>query len=159
MVLWSLALTVLTAYLIGRYTYYFSTNLIAARKTGLHYIISPLTPYTLHWQLATSLLRPVLIKFRWFRAIDWTCCWRDGNTLHAELGGRFLVVSPGLIVLCTDDIVTVDSVLKDWRQYVKPDNVNEILGTFGRNVDTVSLVLPVVRKKHGRKERKYLVWN
>jgi hypothetical protein len=138
MALWTLALTVLAGCLLGRFVYYFSTNLVAARRSGLLYIISPITPYTLHWQLATSLLRPVLVKFKWFRAIDWTSCWRDGNKLHAELGSCFIVVSPGMNVLCTDDTVTVEHVLRAWREFVKPDNVNEILGTFGQNVDTVS---------------------
>ncbi|KAF1830841.1 p450-domain-containing protein [Decorospora gaudefroyi] len=123
MALWSLALTVLAGCLLGRF-YYFGTNYIAAKKTGLRCIISPVTPYTLHWQLAASLLRPQLVKYCWFRAIDWTCAWRDGHLLHARLGSCFIVVSPGLNVLCTDDPVTVEHVLKSWREFVKPDNVN-----------------------------------
>ncbi|KAI5374498.1 hypothetical protein J4E82_006732 [Alternaria postmessia] len=39
-------------------------------------------------------------------------------------------------VLCTSDPKTIEHVLKKWREFVKPDNVNEILGTFGQNVDT-----------------------
>jgi hypothetical protein len=124
MTLWSLALTVLTGCLLGRYVYYFFAHLAAARKTELRYVFSPITPYTLYWQVAASLLRPVLIHFRWFRAIDWTCAWRDGNKIHAELGSCFIVVSPGLNVLCTDDPVTVRHVLRKWREFVKPDNVN-----------------------------------
>jgi cytochrome P450 len=47
-----------------------------------------------------------------------------------------LIVSPGLTVLCTSDTTTYEAVLKSWKEFEKPDNVNEILGTFGRNVDT-----------------------
>lgn len=45
-------------------------------------------------------------------------------------------MSPGLTVLCTSDSVSYEAVLKSWREFRKPDNVNEILGTFGPNVDT-----------------------
>ncbi|KAF2831742.1 cytochrome P450 [Ophiobolus disseminans] len=111
-------------------------NYVSARKTGLRFIVSPITPYTVAWQVATALLRPVLVKFRWFRAIDWTCAWQDGNSLHEELGSCFIVVSPGLNVLCSSDSRTIVNVLRRWREFVKPDNVNEIIGLFGQNVDT-----------------------
>lgn len=107
-----------------------------ARKSGLRCLISPLTPYTWHWQVASVLFGPLLARFRWFRAIDWTCAWHDDDALHRELGLCFVVVSPGYNVLCTSDAKTTDYVLKKWRDFVKPDNVNEILSTFGQNVDT-----------------------
>lgn len=99
-------------------------NYISARRSGLRIIVSPITPYTLQWQLAASLLRPHLQDYRWFRAIDWTCCWQDNDKLHRELGLCFIVVAPGHNVLCTSDPKTIEHVLKDWRGFVKPDNVN-----------------------------------
>jgi len=99
-------------------------NYVSARKSGLRIIISPVTPYTLQWQLAASLFRTHLEGYRWFRAIDWTCCWQDNDKLHQELGLCFIVVAPGHNVLCTSDPKTIDHVLKDWRGYVKSDNVN-----------------------------------
>ncbi|KAF2026139.1 cytochrome P450 [Setomelanomma holmii] len=111
-------------------------NYVLARRAGLCIIVSPVTPYTFQWQLLASRLRPTLEYFQWFRAIDWTCAWHDENKLHQELGLSFIVVSPGLNVLCTSDPKTIEHVLKKWRDFVKPDNVNELLGTFGQNVDT-----------------------
>ncbi|KAH7068503.1 cytochrome P450 [Paraphoma chrysanthemicola] len=111
-------------------------NYMKARGTGLRIIVSPITPYTLQWQLSASFFRPVFEHFRWFRAIDWTCAWHDDDKLHADLGQCFILVSPGLNVLCTSDPKTIEHVLKKWREFEKPDNVNEILGTFGQNVDT-----------------------
>jgi len=99
-------------------------NYVSARKSGLRIIISPVTPYTLQWQLVASLFRTYLERYRWFRAIDWTCCWQDNEKLHQELGLCFIVVAPGHNVLCTSDPRTIEHVLKDWRGYVKPDNVN-----------------------------------
>lgn len=99
-------------------------NYIAARKAGLRILISPITPYTLQWRLVAALLEKSLVRFRWYRAIDWTCAWQDGDTLHKELGDCFAVVSPGLNVVCTSDPKTIEHVLKDWRGFVKPDNVN-----------------------------------
>lgn len=99
-------------------------NYVSARKSGLRIIISPVTPYTLQWQLVASLFRTYLERYRWFRAIDWTCCWQDNDKLHQELGLCFIVVAPGHNVLCTSDPTTIEHVLKDWRGYVKPDNVN-----------------------------------
>jgi hypothetical protein len=99
-------------------------NYRAAQKTGLRLIVSPVTPYTLQWQLVTSVLRPLVVRFRWFRAIDWTCCWQDDDTLHQDLGLCFIVVAAGHNVLCASDQKTIEHVLKKWRDFVKPDNVN-----------------------------------
>lgn len=101
----------------------------AVRKSGLRTVISPITPYTLQWQLAASLFRPILQHFRWFRAIDWSCAWQDNDKLHQELGWNFVVVSPGLNVMCTSDPKTIEHVLRKWREFVKPDNVNGELRT------------------------------
>lgn len=95
-----------------------------ARKSGLRCIVSPLTPYTWNWQLATALFGPVLRQFRWYRAIDWTCAWQDDHRVHRELGECFIVVSSGYNVLCTSDPKTTEHVLRKWRDFVKPDNVN-----------------------------------
>jgi hypothetical protein len=99
-------------------------NYISARKTGLCLLVSPIPPYTKVWQIAASQLRPVLCHFRWFRAIDWTCAWHDDDKLHDTLGSCFIVVSSGLNVLCTSNPKTIEHVLKKWREFVKPDNVN-----------------------------------
>jgi hypothetical protein len=109
----------LLAYLLSIWSNYY-----AARYTGLRLIVSPITPYTLQWKIASALFRPLLVRFKWFRAIDWTCCWQDGDALHRELGLSFIVVSPGCNVLCTSDGQTIEHVFKKWREFVKPDNVN-----------------------------------
>jgi hypothetical protein len=121
---WSTILILLIGYISGRYIQTLYNNYIAVRGTGLRLVISPITPYTLQWQLASSLLRPLLRKFRWFRVIDWTCAWQDALVINETLGSSFIVVSPGLNVLCTGDAQTIEHVLKKWRDFVKPDNVN-----------------------------------
>ncbi|RMZ73656.1 cytochrome P450 3A7 [Pyrenophora seminiperda CCB06] len=135
-----MALLPLLSLLAISFTIYTLCNLLrnynSARSSGLRIVVSPLAPFSLQWQLATYCFRPLLQRWRWFRAIDWTCCWHDNDNLHRELGLCFIVVSPGHNVLCTSDSQAIDHVLKKWRDFVKPDNVNEILGTFGQNVDT-----------------------
>jgi hypothetical protein len=44
----------------------FLAGYIRARKTGLKIVVSPLTPYTLNWRIASLVLRPVLRRFRWY---------------------------------------------------------------------------------------------
>ena len=104
--------------------YQLSRNYLSARKSGLRIIISPITPYTLQWQLAASLCGSYLQRYGWFRAIDWTCCWQDNDMFHKKLGLCFIVVAPGHNVLCTSDPKAIEHVLKKWREFVKPDNVN-----------------------------------
>lgn len=111
-------------------------NYVAARKTGLRIVVSPITPYAVGWRVVGSFAENVLVRFRWYRAIDWTCAWQDGATLHEDLGSCFIVVSPGLNVVCTSDARTIEHVLRDWRGFVKPDNVNgeldiEEVGGYG----------------------------
>lgn len=124
MALLTILLQLFLAHLLLSPLFYLARNYHYARKTGLRIIISPITPYTLKWQIATAVLGPVLHRFRWFRAIDWTCAWQDDDKLHKELGTCFVVVAPGFNVLCTSDVKTIDHVLKKWRDFVKPDNVN-----------------------------------
>lgn len=92
--------------------------------------------------------------------IDWTCCWQDARLASTSAEKQVLVISPGSIVLCTRDEKTVEGVLRKWREFEKPDGINgmfnenrvgknkglmwrekEILGTFGRNVDTVRIYI------------------
>lgn len=122
---------VLYVFVVGALSYTIFTtvvgllgNYLAARKTGLKIVLSPITPYSLQWRLAASVCENILRRFRWYRAIDWTCAWQDGAALHEELGSCFVVVSAGLNVVCTSDAKTMEYVLKDWRGFVKPDNVN-----------------------------------
>ena len=116
--------TLLLAHLLTYYSYHLIRNYHSARKTRLRLILSPLTPYTLQWQLTTALFGRALLRFRWFRAIDWTCAWQDDDSLHRELGECFLVVSPGRNVLCSSDVKTSEYVLRKWREFAKPCNVN-----------------------------------
>lgn len=111
-------------YFVGIPLFAFFRNYLAARNTGLRIVISPITPYTLQWQLASSLCRPTLERFCWYRAIDWTCAYQDDDKLHQELGWSFIVVSPGLNVVCSNDPPTIKHGLDKWREFIKPDNVN-----------------------------------
>jgi hypothetical protein len=114
----------LLGYLLAIWSKYY-----AARQTGLRLIVSPITPHTLQWKIASALFRPLLVRFKWFRAIDWTC-WQDGDALHREFGLSFIVVSPGSNVLCSSDGRTIEHVFKKWRDFIKPDNVNGALHFF-----------------------------
>ncbi|KAF1943887.1 hypothetical protein EJ02DRAFT_510644 [Clathrospora elynae] len=79
-------------------------NYRATQESGLRCIISPVTPYTLQWQLLATLLWPLLAVSR--------------------VGAFFIVVAPSFNVLCTSDARTIEHVLKKRREFVKPDNVN-----------------------------------
>ena len=124
MIITSILCLVFTHFFVVTPFYQLFRNYLSARKTGLRIIISPITPYTLQWRLLTSLCGSYLQQYRWFRAIDWTCCWQDNDRLHQELGLCFIIVAPGHNVLCTSDPKTIEHVLKKWREFVKPDNVN-----------------------------------
>ncbi|KAH3956464.1 hypothetical protein HBI24_161690 [Parastagonospora nodorum] len=128
--------TVATLYLLILLLFPLTQNYIRARRTGLRVIISPITPYNLTWRIASSSLRPILQHCTWYRVIDWTCCWQDASLASTSAEKEVLVVSPGLILLCTRDEKTIEGVLRKWREFEKPEWVNDILGTFGRNVDT-----------------------
>jgi predicted ABC-type sugar transport system permease subunit len=66
--------------------YHLSRNYHSARRSGLRIILSPITPYSLQWQLLANLCGSYLQRYRWYRAIDWTCCWQDNDKSHQELG-------------------------------------------------------------------------
>jgi cytochrome P450 len=112
-------------------------NYLTAHKTGLRLIISPLTPFELPWQVLPAIFGSIAKRQRWFRALDQTCAWQDKNKLHQELGPCFIIVSPGMNMLCTNDPVAIDHVYKKMKDFVKPEVV-KTLDFFGPNIITVN---------------------
>jgi cytochrome P450 len=132
----SIILLVISALLLT-YPYKLYRNYLIARRTGLPIILSPITPFQTLWHIGPALCGSFLNRRRWFRALDQSCVWQDKNSLHAELGTCFLVVSPGYNMLCTSDPVAIDNVFKNMTEFVKPE-VFKRLDFFGPNIITVN---------------------
>lgn len=130
-------LILLLAALLAAWPYKIYCNYHIARKTGLRIIISPLTPFELPWQIAPSLFGALVKRQRWFRALDQTCAWQDKNKLHEDLGSCFLLVSPGMNMLCTNDPVAFEHVFKRMKEFPKPE-VFKTLDFFGPSIMTVN---------------------
>jgi cytochrome P450 len=130
-------LVLLFAALFATWPYKIYCNYLVARKTGLRIIISPLTPFELPWQVSPSLFGSLVKRQRWFRALDQTCAWQDKNKLHEELGSCFLLVSPGMNMLCTNDPIAFEQVFKKMKEFPKPE-VFKTLDFFGPSIMTVN---------------------
>lgn len=127
----------LIAAIAGNWLYGLYSNYLAARKTGLRLIFSPITPFQLLWHVLPSLIPSILGRQRWFRALDQGWAWQDKNKLHAELGSSYVMVSPGMNMLCTSDPAAINHVFKNMKDFVKP-GVFKNLDIFGPNIMTVN---------------------
>jgi len=132
-----LAILLLASAVLLSWPYKLYRNYLAARKTGLRLVISPLTPFELPWHMSPAIFGSIVKRQRWFRALDQTCSWQDKSKLHQELGLCFMHVSPGMNMLCTSDPVAIDYVFKKMKDFVKPE-VFKTLDFFGPNIITVN---------------------
>lgn len=130
-------LSLLIATITGNWLYGIYSNYLTARKTGLRLIFSPITPFQLLWHLLPSFIPSFLKRQQWFRALDQGYSWQDQNKLHEKLGSSFIMVSPGMNMLCTSDPAALHSVFKNMKDFVKPE-VFKNLDLFGPNIITVN---------------------
>lgn len=130
-------IVLLIAAIAGNWLYGIYSNYLTARQTGLRIIFSPITPFQLLWHLLPSFVPSLLKRQRWWRALDQGCSWQDKNKLHAELGSSYVIVSPGMNMLCTSDPAAINHVFKNMKDFVKPE-VFKNLDIFGPNIMTVN---------------------
>ncbi|OAL01201.1 cytochrome P450 [Phaeosphaeriaceae sp. SRC1lsM3a] len=125
------------AVIAGNWLYGIYSNYLTARKTGLRIIFSPITPFQLLWHVLPSFIPSFLKRQRWFRALDQGSSWQDKNKVHEELGSSYIMVSPGMNMLCTSDPVALNHVYKNMKDFIKPE-VFKNLDMFGPNIITVN---------------------
>lgn len=137
-------------------------NYLAARKTGLPIIISPVASLNPLW-IITYRLFPSVLLLRWlpFGFGIWARCtlmgwmFHDKHALHQELGPVFTIVTPGGNEVIVADPQVTHTILSHRKDFTKPaamygmhsivefsqmhvDRSPEQLNVFGRNLNTVS---------------------
>ena len=139
----------------------FVGNFYRARQVGLPYVSSPVAPLDIAWILSFKLLVPLLKllplslgAFARYTYIGWQ--FDDKFSAHEELGGAFMLVTPGNNELVLAEPGAVNEMLTRRRDFIKPRvlygqhnlplrfDLNRLiqccperLNLFGPNVDTV----------------------
>ncbi|KAL9034272.1 MAG: hypothetical protein Q9180_005501 [Flavoplaca navasiana] len=115
-------------------------NLLAAKATGLPYVVLPWSNLNLPWLLLRPLLLPVLNKLPirdslWFRllSVDWP--WHQQYAVFHQLhSDNFIYVSPTRNYFNTADAAVIDQITKRRHDFPKPVEVYRSLDIYGKNV-------------------------
>lgn len=124
---WTVAIASILVAFLGWTTVSIISNYIAARKTGLPLVISPVYSLNPFW-IITYRVFPVvlLLKYLPFGLGTWARCtcigWQfdEKHALHDELGPVFLIVTPGGNEVVVADAQVAHTVLSQRKEFIKP---------------------------------------
>ncbi|KAI4098632.1 MAG: hypothetical protein LQ339_006365 [Xanthoria mediterranea] len=117
-------------------------NILAAKATGLPYVVLPWSNLNFPWIVLRPILQPYLDKLPirdalWFKllSVDWP--WQQQyavfQRLHAD---NFLYVSPSHNYFNTADAAVIDQITRRRHDFPKPTEVYGALEIYGQNVVT-----------------------
>ncbi|KAL8702818.1 MAG: hypothetical protein Q9201_004007 [Fulgogasparrea decipioides] len=115
-------------------------NIVAAKATGLTYVVIPWNNLNILWLLSRPFLLPCLkvLPFRdslWLAllSIDWP--WLEQYTVFQRLGcDSFISVSPTKNYFHTADAAVIDQITRRRNDFPKPVEVYGSLDLYGKNV-------------------------
>ncbi|KAK4229610.1 cytochrome P450 [Podospora fimiseda] len=119
------------------------SNILKAKKTGLKYIVLPVSPINIIWQLTYRIWMPLiqlLPKALWEHWLfvmhpDWA--YATGQTHFDRLGAEtFICVSPGGLLLFTEDAEVIHQITQRREAFPKDIALYRVLAIFGENVLT-----------------------
>ncbi|PSR99029.1 cytochrome P450 [Coniella lustricola] len=128
------------AYGVFYYAQGLRSNVAAARRSGLPYVIAPVSPFNLWWQIPHKLLTPAirLLPKVWWE--DWLDILQPDWSFRLlrkpwdRFGDTFLIVSPYHILLSTCDADVIHQVTSRREAFPKPTAHYGLLAVFGRNM-------------------------
>lgn len=117
-------------------------RIAAARRSGLPYVVAPISPLSHYWLLGFWIWTPLikmLPKSWWESWIDimqpdWS--YRLLREPWDRLGDSFLVVSPFKIIMWTSSAEAIHQITSRREAFPKDTSAYEILAIFGRNMLT-----------------------
>ncbi|TDZ53925.1 Sterol 26-hydroxylase [Colletotrichum trifolii] len=139
----------------GIYTYVtgWQRNIAEAKKSGLPYVLAPVSPFSIPWQLTHKLWLPIiksLPKTSWENWLPISVPDFSYNLLHepfARHGETFLVVSPFQVLVLTDSAEAIHQITQQREKFPKLVETYEILKQFGDNVLTTEGVVWRMHRK------------
>ncbi|KAH8128751.1 hypothetical protein ACSS6W_003814 [Trichoderma asperelloides] len=142
MALIPVAIAVLVAYQIISSALRLQHHINEAKRSGLPYIVLPCSPFWIGWQVTHKLWIP-LIKLLpkswwdgWLDIMNPNFVYRTRHEWFAKIGESFFLVSPGRLMLLTDNAETIRTITLKREQFPKWTAVYNILRQFGENVLT-----------------------
>lgn len=140
-------------YAVGSAAYQLRQNILAARKTGLAYVVLPCSPFNIFWHVTGGLwvylirlLPPSLWEGWLFLLInDWG--YRFQQKPFERLGDSFLAVSPGCLILLTQDAGVIHEIATRRDHFPKATQFYKLLELFGRNLLTTEGALWRLHRK------------
>ncbi|ORY68771.1 cytochrome P450 [Pseudomassariella vexata] len=137
-----LLLSAVVAYSIYRTLTRFISNLAAAKRTGLPYYVIPCSPFNWTGQAFRFIYMPLWKLFprrHWENVqvvltADWH--YRENHRIFEKLGDSFIVISPGQVILYTENAEVIHQITSKREQFPKPTESYKLLSQYGENVVT-----------------------
>ncbi|KAJ3951956.1 hypothetical protein N0V92_011614 [Colletotrichum tropicale] len=130
------------AYGVYSYVSGLQRNIAEAKKSGLPYVVSPISPFSMLWQLTHKLWLPIiktLPKTWWENWLQVAIPNWSYELLHepfARHGETFMIVSPFQILILTDSAEAIHQITQQREKFPKLVETYAILKQFGENVLT-----------------------
>ncbi|KAK5077624.1 putative P450 monooxygenase [Exophiala xenobiotica] len=164
-----LTIAISIIYLLTNHVRGLRQNVLAAKKSGIHYIVVPVFFMERWWLVGHRLLFPLLKKLppSWTRWVDFTLPEFTYDYSH-EVFKRvrhdtFLTVSPGGICMYTCEPAAIAQITTRRNDFPKPTHIYTSVDIYGKNV--VSTERDIWRKHRKAtsppftEKNNHLVWN
>jgi hypothetical protein len=125
------------------------SNIRAAHRSGIPYVIAPVIPYQVFWQTIKPILLPLLHKLPlavtnpWLRVIDSNFAWADAYGIfqrtpaHGGAGAdTFIMAAPQTNYLLTADREVISQITTRRLDFPKPVELYAGIAIYGGNVVT-----------------------
>lgn len=128
-------------------------NIALARRSGIHYILTPVYFLNIFWLLGHRLVLRYLKKLpsSWTYWVDFSLpdfSYQYGYSVFARVGHEtFMVVAPGGITMYTCEAEVINQITTRRNDFPKPTKIYESLDIYGKNILTTE-------KEAWRKHRK-----
>ncbi|KAK1974402.1 cytochrome P450 [Colletotrichum cereale] len=117
-------------------------NIAEAKKVGLPYVVTPVSPFSKVWQLTHKFWLPIIKTFPrswwedWIELLipDWAYQSRHGP--FARIGETFMIISPFQILIVTNSAEAIQQITQQREKFPKLVETYAILEQFGDNVLT-----------------------
>ncbi|KAK2019248.1 cytochrome P450 [Colletotrichum eremochloae] len=117
-------------------------NIAEAKKVGLPYVVTPVSPFSIVWQLTHKFWVPIIKTLprswweNWLELLiaDWAYQKRHGP--FARIGETFMIISPFQILIVTNSAEAIQQITQQREKFPKLVETYAILKQFGDNVLT-----------------------
>lgn len=121
----------------------FRANLLAAKSSGLPYVVAPVFGYDRVWNALEPLLFPLIrrlptsLRDPWSMVVGVNYGWEFRFAPFSKAGTTFIIVTPVKNIMATADADVIAQITTRRNDFPKPIELYDLLEIYGQNLLTV----------------------